>query len=107
MRLMNLTPFLFAFTLTGCTHADAETPATKKFPATRPAATLPSSKTIDLFDGKTLKNWKSSEFGGEGTVEVEDGQIIVRTGATLSGVNWVGVKLPTENYEIELDAMKI
>jgi hypothetical protein len=107
MHLKLLAALALAATFCGCTHAEAEAPAKSKSPTTRPAATLPSSKVIDLFDGKTLKNWKSSEFGGEGAVEVEDGQIIVRSGSTLSGVNWVGLELPTENYEIELDAMKI
>ncbi|HEY7120780.1 MAG TPA: DUF1080 domain-containing protein [Tepidisphaeraceae bacterium] len=60
-----------------------------------------------LFDGKTLKNWKSTDFGGEGAVKVENGQIIVSAGSTLSGVTWNGAALPKVNYEIELDAMKL
>lgn len=81
-------------------------------PATRPAATRPLAKTSHssdqiLFDGKTLKNWKSTDFGGQGEVEVEDGKIIVHSGASLSGVNWTGPALPTDNFEIEFDAMKL
>jgi hypothetical protein len=83
-------------------------PAATQPAATRPTATNPSDKNvIELFDGKTLKNWKSTEFGGEGESHVEDGQIVVGAGSTLSGVNWVGQALPKVNYEIELDAMKV
>jgi hypothetical protein len=74
-----------------------------------PAATKPAAAAgvTPLFDGKTLKNWKATEFGGEGEVSVEEGQIVVRSGATLSGVTWHGAELPRVNYEIELDAMKL
>jgi len=77
-------------------------------PTTRPSATQAADKNvIELFDGKTLKNWKATEFGGEGECQVENGQIAVGAGSTLSGVNWVGGALPKVNYEIELDAMKV
>jgi hypothetical protein len=81
-------------------------------PATQPLAKPATGPVVDknttaLFDGKTLKNWKVTEFGGEGEAHVEDGQIVVGAGSTLSGVNWAGGALPKVNYEIELDAMKI
>ena len=80
-------------------------------PTTRPAGgptTRPADKNVtQLFDGKTLKNWKPTEFGGEGEVSVEDGRIVVGAGSTLSGVTWNGGDLPKVNYEIELDAMKL
>ena len=82
--------------------------ATHPAPATHPAATAPQdNKLLTLFDGKTLKNWKSTDFGGEGPVSVEDGKIIVKSGSSLSGITWTGFDLPKENYEIELDAMKL
>src|SRR3982751_1205845 len=77
-------------------------------PSTAGATTKPTDpKEIVLFDGKTLKNWKVTEFGGQGEASGEDGKIIVRSGSTLSGINWVGPDLPTSNYEIEVDAMKL
>ncbi|HYK88728.1 MAG TPA: DUF1080 domain-containing protein [Acidobacteriota bacterium] len=59
-----------------------------------------------LFDGKTLTNWKSTNFGGEGEVKVQNGKIIIGMGATLSGITWVGGEIPHMNYEISLEAMK-
>jgi hypothetical protein len=81
------------------------TPAT-----TRVAAVVapPADPNVTvLFDGKSLGKWKKTEFGGEGEVEVENGEIMVHAGSTLSGVNWTGGDLPTVDYEIELDAKKV
>ena len=60
-----------------------------------------------LFNGKNLDGWKVTDFGGEGEVRVEDGQIIMRMGQPLTGVTLAdGSKLPTDNYEVSLQAMK-
>lgn len=60
-----------------------------------------------LFDGKTLEGWKIASFGGEGEVRVEKGELIMEMGQPLTGITWkAGDKLPTDNYEITLQAMK-
>jgi len=60
-----------------------------------------------LFDGKTLGNWQSTKFGGEGAVTVENGQIVIEAGKSLSGITWAGGELPKTNYEISLQAMRV
>lgn len=60
-----------------------------------------------LFDGKTLKNWKSSNFGGEGEVAVEDGVIVLNQGSDMTGITWTGEDLPTMNYEVVVTAQRI
>jgi hypothetical protein len=60
-----------------------------------------------LFDGKTLGNWQSTKFIGEGPVKVQDGQIVLNTGGPMTGITWAGPKLPTANYEIAFQAMRI
>ncbi|HXG57285.1 MAG TPA: DUF1080 domain-containing protein [Vicinamibacterales bacterium] len=60
-----------------------------------------------LFDGKTLANWQSTKFIGEGAVQVEDGQIIMEAGRNLTGITWAGSTLPTTNYELSLQAMRV
>jgi hypothetical protein len=60
-----------------------------------------------LFDGKTLSNWKSTNFGGEGEVKVQNGRIILGMGATLTGITWAGGEIPRMDYEISLEAMKV
>jgi hypothetical protein len=60
-----------------------------------------------LFDGKTLTNWQSTKFVGEGAVKVENGQIILEAGRDLTGITWIGPELPTTDYEIALQAMRV
>ena len=60
-----------------------------------------------LFDGKTLTSWEPTKFGGEGAVKVENGQIILDTGRSLTGITWAGGELPKTNYEIVMQAMRV
>ena len=60
-----------------------------------------------LFDGKTLANWQSTKFIGEGPVKVENGQIVLEAGRNLTGITWTGPELPATNYEIALQAMRV
>lgn len=60
-----------------------------------------------LFDGKTLTDWKKTNFGGEGEVSVNDGVIEMDFGSSLTGITYAGKKLPRTNYEVSLEAMKI
>ncbi len=62
-----------------------------------------------LFDGKTLKGWKSANFGGEGEVKVKDGAIEMLMGVTLTGITWTDKekpKMPTTNYELTLEGKR-
>jgi hypothetical protein len=67
----------------------------------------PQDAARSLFDGKALGKWKATEFGGQGEVRVENGRIVVEMGAALSGIHWTGGDVPTVNYELALEAMKI
>jgi len=67
----------------------------------------PTDGSRVLFDGKTLGKWKSTEFGGQGEVRVQDGKIVVDGGAALSGIHWTGGDVPKVNYELSVEAMKI
>jgi Domain of Unknown Function (DUF1080) len=60
-----------------------------------------------LFDDKTLTNWQPSKFTGAGDVKVENGQIIIEAGRSLSGITWTGPDLPKTNYELALQAMRV
>ncbi len=61
---------------------------------------------VSLFDGKKLGDWKSTPFGGEGEVAVEDGQIILPMGNDMTGITWQG-EFPRTGYEISAEAMRI
>ena len=67
-----------------------------------------------LFDGTSLAGWKRTEFYGAGAVAVdkafagEVGAIVIEKGDFLTGINRAdAVDLPTMNYEIALDAMRV
>jgi sugar phosphate isomerase/epimerase len=59
-----------------------------------------------LFDGKSLKGWKVTEFGGRGEVTVTDGAIVLETGNDITGVN-AAVDIPKTNYEVALEAKRV
>ena len=60
----------------------------------------------ELFDGKTLKGWEATKYGGEGEVEVKDGQIVMNRGESMTGINWTG-KPPKSNFELTLEGMRL
>ena len=65
-------------------------------------------KWTSMFDGKTLKGWSVTKFGGEGEVEVKDGCILLEMGFDTTGLTWKKEKaLPRTNYEVTLEAMRV
>lgn len=60
-----------------------------------------------LFDGKTLGSWRPTKFIGQGAVKAENGTIVLESGNDLTGVTWGGAALPTTNYELALQAMRV
>jgi hypothetical protein len=60
-----------------------------------------------LFDGKTLTNWQPTKLVGAAPVKVENGQIVLEAGAEMTGITWTGRELPSTNYELALQAMRV
>ncbi len=60
---------------------------------------------ISLFDGKTLNGWKSTEFGGQGDLSVDQKNITISSGVGLSGITWQK-DFPKSNFEIALEFKK-
>ena len=58
-----------------------------------------------LFDGKTLKGWKPTDFDGRGEVRIEGGVIILGKGRT-TGITWTG-DFPRADYEIRFEAVRM
>jgi len=83
---------------------EAKPPAEKA--AKKPAKKKDPFAWQRMFDGKTLKNWKVPVFGGDGEVKVEDGAIVLGMGDPMTGIAWAGDKLPTDNYELALEAKR-
>jgi 3-keto-disaccharide hydrolase len=60
-----------------------------------------------LFDGKTLKGWKSTEFGGEAEVTVEGGAVVMERGNDMTGITYAGKDFPKMDYEVALEGKKL
>jgi hypothetical protein len=70
------------------------------------SAPSPAAGELSLFDGKTLRGWKISDFAGKGEVEVKDGRIVLGMGV-MTGVTCTNDNLPRLNYEVSLQAMRV
>jgi len=77
-----------------------------KQPAAKVEVKPADAEWKSLFDGKTLAGWKSTRFGGEGEVHVEEGQLIFEMGDPLTGVTWQK-EFPKQDYEISFDANRV
>ncbi len=80
--------------------------AEEKKPAKEPPLVKDKDGWISLFDGKTLKGWKITKFGGQGEVHVKEGAIVMPVGSDLTGIH-TERKLPKINYEVELEAQRV
>jgi hypothetical protein len=72
----------------------------------KPAPASETGREIGLFDGKTLGQWKVTDFGGQGEVSVKDGAIHMATGSYMTGITWTGPVIRM-SYEITLEAMRV
>ncbi|MBN2133164.1 MAG: DUF1080 domain-containing protein [Sedimentisphaerales bacterium] len=91
---------------TAPTPAPEAAAAPEKEPAEAAASALDVGAEISLFDGKTLGQWKITDFGGQGDVYVKDGAIHMAMGSCTTGITWTG-PVVRMNYEITLEAMRV
>ncbi len=61
----------------------------------------------DLFDGESLEGWEKTNYGGEGEVEVKDGQLLLHFGYSMTGITYQRDDLPRTNYEIRTTVLKM
>ncbi len=78
------------------------------FSAEPVASKTEAKDTMVLFDGKSLNDWEKVDIGGSGEVSLEEGELIIAQGESVSGAVYKKVKeLPLQNYEISLEAMRV
>ena len=59
-----------------------------------------------LFNGKSLDGWEITNYGPQGPVYLEEGNIIFGIGDGLTGVTWKK-DFPTRDYELSLQAKRL
>ena len=60
---------------------------------------------ISLFDGKTMADWTVPVYGGDGNVEVQDGNIVIGRGEMMTGIRYEK-DFPKINYEIRYEVRR-
>jgi hypothetical protein len=76
-------------------------------------ASEPPSKSEDkttwksLFDGKTLTNWKPTDFGNSGKAFVKDGVVILEKGNQMTGITYSRGDFPKTDYELSLEGKRV
>jgi len=58
-----------------------------------------------LFDGESIVGWSIPVYGGDGTVDVQEGNIVIGRGASITGIRYEK-EFPKINYEIQYDAQR-
>jgi hypothetical protein len=67
----------------------------------------PAAGPVALFDGKTLDGWKDAGFREAPKAKVEDGAIVLPLGSPMSGITSTRKDLPTADYELSYEAMRL
>jgi len=65
------------------------------------------SKSVILFDGKSLDGWKKTDFVNSGEVKVEDGSIVMSAGREMTGITSTRKDLPKQDYELIYEARRL
>jgi hypothetical protein len=60
-----------------------------------------------LLPASGLEGWESTNFGGEGEVQVKEGVLTLMPGGPLTGITKLGKDFPTENFEMQWSAQRI
>ena len=60
---------------------------------------------IPLFDGESLENWSVPVYGGDGKVEVKEGNIVIGKGDAVTGILYEK-EFPKVHYEIQYEARR-
>jgi len=112
-KLLTILLLLGILVIGACHEADTEElTSEQKIEPAAPPRSEPNAEPavqpteLSLFDGKTLGNWKITDFGGQGKVYVKDGSIYLEQGNDMTGITWDG-PLVRMNYEITLEAMRV
>lgn len=60
-----------------------------------------------LLKNDSLEGWEVTNFGGEGEVSMDKGELALAMGDPLTGITWKGKEFPKTDFEIKLEAKRI
>ena len=65
----------------------------------------PAEDWQPLFDGESLAGWSLPVYGGDGEVDVQEGNLVIGRGASMTGIRYEK-EFPKVNYEIRYEARR-
>jgi len=76
-------------------------------PADAPSEEPPTSAEswLPLFDGDSMAGWMVPVYGGDGDVDVHEGNIVIGRGEMMTGIRYEN-EFPKVNYEIRYEARR-
>jgi hypothetical protein len=98
--------FVLMIVAVAATQTTPADDASAKAGKAKPSFKAVGREWMPLFDGRTLAGWKVTQFGGEGTVEATNGELILGVGSNLTGVT-IDRPIPRTNYEVTLEAKRV
>ena len=103
--------FVLAFTSLLAHLGIGQEPAKKDPPKTTDAAKVvpdkEKSKWKPMLEKDSLKGWENTNFGGEGTAELNEGVLRLDRGDPLTGINSIRKDFPKENFEMRWKASRV
>jgi hypothetical protein len=69
-----------------------------------PGQNLPNG--VDLLSASSTDQWQVTNFGGEGQVRIQAGELYLGMGSNLTGVTWMG-DFPKVEYEVQFEAKRL
>ena len=67
--------------------------------------TAEQEKWIPLFDGESTAGWSIPVYGGDGNVDVQEGNLVIGRGEMMTGIRYEK-EFPKMNYEIRYEARR-
>ena len=105
--------------LVGCSEIQVDAPSctccndrTTVLPVDSPAADSPDEEQqaaaenwLPLFDGDSMAGWTVPVYGGDGDVDIHEGNIVIGRGEMMTGIRY-DKEFPKVNYEIRYEARR-
>ena len=64
-----------------------------------------TEKWVSLFDGESTAGWSIPVYGGDGDVDVQEGNLVIGRGEMMTGIRYEK-EFPKNNYELRFEARR-